>query len=111
MNFASPTSQDPRKKLELRRCGLSHINSAVGTALFTVNVGSASYQLTDEYGESCYSGSLSDGSLGIPMSLRASRDGSELDGRAYTFTVTATNGGGTSVSNSATSIVPHDQRK
>ena len=76
-----------------------------------MNVRSASYQLTDDYGEFSYSGSLSDGPFGIPLSLRASRDGNDLDGRVYAFTVTATNGGGTSVSNSATSIVPHDQRK
>jgi hypothetical protein len=91
--------------------GTNYISSDVGTASFTVNAGSASYQFTDEYGEFSYSGSLSDGSFGIPLSLRASRDGSDLDGRVYTFTVTATNGGGSSVSNSATSIVPHDQRK
>ena len=86
-------------------------NSDASTAVSaTINAGSASYQLVDEYGEFSYSGSLI-GSYSIPLSLRATRLGTDMDGRFYTFTITATNGGGTSVNATAISNVPHDQRK
>jgi len=86
-------------------------NSDPGSASFTIQAGSASYVLTDEYGEFSYTGSITGGTYSIPLSLRASRNGYDLDGRPYTFTVTATNGGGATVTATALCIVLHDQRK
>lgn len=72
--------------------------------------GSAKYTLADEYNICSTKGVLSE-NYNVSLPLVASRLGTDMDGRVYTFTVTATNGGGVSVTGVATSTVPHDQRK
>jgi hypothetical protein len=73
----------------------------------------ATYAVADEYGRVQPSGPVTVGAGGaysFTFQLQASRLGSDLDGRLYTITVTATNNTGKSRSQTATVIVPHDQR-
>lgn len=86
------------------------VNSVVGNKPFDVLAGSLSYKLVDEYGVYTKSYTLSS-NFNLPIQLMASRLGTDMDGRDYTFIVTATNGGGVSVNASTVSNVPHDQRK
>lgn len=86
------------------------VNSAVGSKTFTVAPGSLSGKLVDEYGVYTKEYVLTT-SFTLPLQLMASRLGTDKSGRNYTFTITATNGGGGTVTGtSAVSNVPHDQR-
>lgn len=76
-------------------------------------VTSAMYAVKDEYGKVQPSGSIAVGAGGafsFVMPLEASRLGADLDGRVYRVTVTATNVGAMTGSQTANIIVPHDQR-
>jgi hypothetical protein len=86
------------------------VNSAVGSRNFTVAPGSLKGKLVDEYGVYTKEYMLTS-SFTLPLQLMASRLGTDKTGRDYTFTITATNGGGTTATGvSAVSNVPHDQR-
>jgi|GEM_PF-3277556 hypothetical protein len=85
------------------------VDSLPGTMTFNVLPGSLSFNLVDEYGVYTHSYTLSS-NFTLSLQLMASRLGTDMDGRDYTFTVTATNGGNQSVSTSTVSNVPHDQR-
>ncbi|MCX6138877.1 MAG: hypothetical protein NTV54_15470 [Ignavibacteriales bacterium] len=63
------------------------------------------YDLTDEYGQITYHGTVPANATGITLNLEASREGSDKTGRYYTFTLT--NGGGSSTT---TVVCPHDKR-
>ncbi len=72
----------------------------------------ASYALADEYGAN-QAGPLTigaNGSYSVTIYVQAWREGTDRDGRSYSFTASATNETGTGVSNAAISSVPHDQR-
>ncbi|MGB4398125.1 MAG: hypothetical protein WBJ10_02060 [Daejeonella sp.] len=86
------------------------VNSAVGNSTFTVAPGSLKGKLVDEYGVYTKEYVLTS-SFTLPLQLMASRLGTDKTGRDYTFTISATNGGGATVTGaSAVSNVPHDQR-
>jgi|SRR5579859_84617 len=77
-----------------------------------VNVNSAAYAVTDEYGEVQPHGAITLGAGGaysFSILLQASRLGSDLDGRRYTVTVGAKDNAGNSGSNASALTVPHDQ--
>lgn len=85
------------------------VNSLPGNMIFNVLPGSLSYKLVDEYGVYTQSYTLSS-NFTLPLQLMASRLGTDMNGRDYTFIVTAINGANQSVSASIVSNVPHDQR-
>lgn len=73
---------------------------------------SAAYAVKDEYGEVQPSGPVTLGAGGayaFSVLLQASRLGTDLDGRLYTITVSASNNAGKTESQSGVVIVPHDQ--
>jgi FG-GAP-like repeat len=75
---------------------------------------SAAYDVKDEYGKLQPSGPVIVGIGGVysfTAWLQASRSGTDLDGRLYTVTVTASNNAGKTGSQSDTVIVPHDQER
>jgi hypothetical protein len=75
-------------------------------------VRTATYAVKDEYGEVQPSGSVTWGSGGaysFTVLLQASRLGTDLDGRLYTVTVSASNNAGKTGSQAGTVIVPHDR--
>lgn len=86
------------------------VNSSAGSNTFNVAAGSLRFKLVDEYGVYTKDYTLSS-NFTLPLQLMASRLGTDMNGRDYTFTITATNGAGIPVSTSAVSNVPHDQRK
>lgn len=72
----------------------------------------AAYAVKDEYGEVQPSGPVSLGAGGaysFTAWLQASRFGTDLDGRLYTITVSASNNTGKTGSQAGTVIVPHDR--
>jgi hypothetical protein len=72
------------------------------------------YAVIDEYGQVQPSGSFTvgaDGSYSFGVTLIASRDGNDKDGRTYTINVIATDQIGNVGSCSAVVTVPHDQGK
>jgi hypothetical protein len=74
---------------------------------------SAAFSVADEYGAVQPSGPLAvaaDGSYSVHVSLEARRDGSDLDGRKYAVTVTASDLAGNVGTASFVVLVPHDQR-
>ena len=73
---------------------------------------SASYAVIDEYGEIQPSGpvTLSAAAYSFTVLLPASRLGTDLDGRLYTITVSASNNAGKTESQVGAVIVPHDRR-
>jgi len=76
-------------------------------------VTSASYAVKDEYGKVQPSGSIAVGAGGafsFVVPLEASRLRADSDGRVYRVTVTATNVGAMTGSQTDSIIVPHDQR-
>jgi len=78
-----------------------------------VNVTSAAYSVTDEYGEVEPAGAITlgaGGSYSFTVLLQASRLGTDLDGRHYTITVRASDNSGNSGSQASGVTVPHDQR-
>ena len=79
-----------------------------------VKASTAAYVVTDEYGQVHPSGSVDlqpDGSYSFTIQLRASRRGTDLNGRRYVVTVTANNGAGAPGSATIAVIVPHDRRR
>jgi uncharacterized repeat protein (TIGR03803 family) len=77
-----------------------------------VNASTATFSVADEYGQVQPSGSVAVGSGGaysFSISLQASRNGNDLDGRQYTVTVSAKDNAGNLGSASTMVTVPHDQ--
>jgi hypothetical protein len=75
-------------------------------------VKTAAYVVTDEYGEVQPSGPVTlgpGGAYSFTVLLQASRLGTDLDGRLYTITVSASNNGRKTGSRAGSVIVPHDQ--
>jgi hypothetical protein len=75
-------------------------------------VTSAAYAVTDEYGQVQPSGAVTlraGGTYSFTVLLQASRLGTDLDGRLYTITVSASNNAGKTGSQAGSVIVPHDQ--
>lgn len=80
----------------------------IQTAIFTGSVSdfdTAWYTLTDEYGETSLSGSITTALFTIPQPLSAIANANDTDGRMYIFTVTAV--GSLTVSASDTIVVPY----
>jgi len=76
-----------------------------------VNLSSAAYSVTDEYGKVQPTGAVTlgaGGSYSFTVLLQASRLGSDLDGRHYTITVRASDNAGNSGSQASAVTVPHD---
>jgi hypothetical protein len=72
----------------------------------------ASFQVTDEYGLVQPSGSIAvndDGSYRLQLSLTASREGSDRNGRTYRVTVSAKDKAGNLGSGQTEVHVPHDR--
>ncbi len=77
-----------------------------------VDPSSATFQVTDEYGLVHPSGSIAvndDGSYRVQVSLTASREGSDRDGRTYSITVSAKDKAGNLGSGKTEVHVPHDR--
>jgi hypothetical protein len=75
-------------------------------------VTTAAYAVTDEYGQVQPRGPLTLGAGGaysFTVLLRASRLGTDLNGRLYTITVSASNNEGKTGSQAGAVVVPHDQ--
>jgi FG-GAP-like repeat len=73
---------------------------------------SAAYAVADEYGEIQPSGVVTlraGGVYSFTVLLQASRLGTDLDGRLYTITVSASNNAGKTGSQAGPVIVPHDR--
>jgi len=82
-----------------------------GTACTTK---SAAYSVKDEYREIPPHGPVNwgpEGAYTFTVWLQASRLNTDMDGRLYTVTVSASNNDGKTGSQAATVIVPHDQRQ
>ena len=78
-----------------------------------VNASTASYAVTDEYGQVQPKGSVplkSDGSYSFTIQLQALRNEDDSDGRQYTITVGAQDNAGNKGSAATGVSVPHDQR-
>lgn len=77
-----------------------------------VNVNGAAYVILDEYGAVHPRGAIAlslKGSYSLTVWLRASRRGTDMDGRRYTVIVRARDNAGNVGSKKSTVIVPHDQ--
>jgi hypothetical protein len=77
-----------------------------------VNLVSAVYSVTDEYGQVQPQGAITlgvGGSYSFTVLLQASRLGSDLDGRQYIITVNASDNAGNTASQASVVTVPHDQ--
>jgi hypothetical protein len=75
-------------------------------------VTTAAYAVTDEYGEVQPTGPVTlgpGGAYSFTLLLQSSRLGTDLDGRLYTITVSASNNAGKTVSQAGAVIVPHHQ--
>ncbi len=70
--------------------------------------GGASYELTDEYNQVHYTGTVAAGLYSVKLRLKDRSVWFDRDGRQYTFTITATNSAG-SASASVTVTVPRDR--
>jgi probable HAF family extracellular repeat protein len=80
----------------------------------TIPPGGNTYAVIDEYGQVQPSGSIAlsaDGSYSFGVSLVASRNGNDQDGRTYTIVVSSRDTNGNNASCSAVVTVPHDQGK
>ena len=79
-----------------------------------VDLGSARYAVTDEYGAVQPNGAITvaaNGTFSVDIPLLASRLGDDADGRKYTIRVTAKDLLGNEGSASVIVVVPHDQGK
>jgi hypothetical protein len=77
-----------------------------------VNASSAAYVVADEYGQIQPSGSLTlraNGSYSFTISLQASPNGNDQDGRHSTITLSAKDNAGNLGAASTIVTVPHDQ--
>jgi hypothetical protein len=75
-------------------------------------VQTAAFAVKDEYGEVQPSGPVTLGPRGaysFTVLLQAARLGTDLDGRLYTISVSASNNAGKTGSQASAVIVPHDQ--
>lgn len=73
----------------------------------------AAWAVTDEYGKVQPNGAITlgpEGTYSFTVLLKASRLASDIDGRVYTVTVSASNNASQTGSEATTIIVPHDQR-
>jgi len=97
-------------------------NNKPFTVLFTGSIESAEgcqlsgawYSLSDEYGELDETGDVtvqSDGSFSVEVTMLASRDGKDKDGRTYTVVFGAENEAGTTEGGETAIVVSHDNRK
>jgi hypothetical protein len=88
------------------------ISGSITDTVDGVNAATAAFAVTDEYGSVQPSGSItlgSGGSYSFTISLQASRQGSDKDGRQYTIVVSAQDSAGNLGSASTVVTVPHDQ--
>jgi hypothetical protein len=88
------------------------VSGTITDASTGCNVRTAAYEVTDEYAEVQPSGTVTlglGGTYTFTVWLEASRIGTDLDGRLYTVTVSASNNVGKTGSQAATIVVPHDQ--
>jgi len=77
-----------------------------------VNPSTATFSVTDEYGQVQPSGNLTlnpDGSYNFMIQLLASREGGDRDGRQYKITVSVQDNAGNKASAVTVVTVPHDQ--
>jgi hypothetical protein len=75
-------------------------------------IATASYAVNDEYGQVQPSGRVTlgpGGAFSFPVLLQASRFGTDINGRLYTVTVSASNSDNKTSSRSGAVVVPHDQ--
>jgi hypothetical protein len=88
------------------------ISGTITDAGSGVDRGSAMFRVTDEYGVVQPFGAVTandDGTYVVEIMLKASRDGSDLDGRTYRVTVTAADKSGNLGSGETEVQVPHDR--
>ena len=88
------------------------ISGVLSDATSGLDLSSASFTVADEYGTVQPSGPVTlnpDGSYAFTISLEASRDGGDHNGRTYTITVTAGDLAGNRVTATTVVTVPHDQ--
>jgi glycosidase len=88
------------------------ISGAITDNLSGVDPSTAAFAVVDEYGQIQPSGPVSldsGGSYSFTISLQASRNGNDKDGRHYTITVSASDLGGNLGSAATVVTVPHDQ--
>ena len=77
-----------------------------------VNASTATYEVKDEYGQIQPTGTISlgpGGTYSFIVLLRASRRGSDLNGRHYRITVRGKDNAGNATSKSVTVTVPHSK--
>ena len=89
------------------------VSGAITDAASGVQVASAAFAVSDEYGVIQPSGAITlgpGGQYAFTVLLQASRKGTDTDGRRYTVTVRAADNAGNVSTASAMVIVPHDQR-
>ena len=89
------------------------VSGTITDATSGVDLTSAVYSVSDEYGRVQPSGPLviaADGSCTITIGLEARRDGTDRDGRAYHITLRAQDIAGNTSAKTITVIVSHDQR-
>jgi hypothetical protein len=88
------------------------LSGTITDARSGVNLSSAAYSVTDEYGKVQPTGAITlgaGGSYSFTPLLQASRRGSDLDGRHYTITVHASDNVGNAASQASVVTVRHDQ--
>jgi glycosidase len=88
------------------------ISGAITDNLSGVDPSTAAFNVVDEYGQIQPSGPVSlgaGGSYSFTVSLQASRNGNDKDGRQYTITVSAKDLAGNPGSAATVVTVPHDQ--
>lgn len=88
------------------------VSGAITDAMSGVNAGTATFEVTDEYGLIQPSGSVmlgTDGRYAFTVALQAARRGDDQDGRLYRVTVRAGDNAGNTNFTSTVVIVPHDQ--
>jgi glycosidase len=88
------------------------VSGAISDSLSGVDPGSVTFSVADEYGSVQPSGPVSlgpGGTYSFAVSLLASRNGSDHNGRLYTITVSAKDLAGNPGSASTVVTVPHDQ--
>ncbi|HEV2395335.1 MAG TPA: alpha-amylase family glycosyl hydrolase [Candidatus Sulfotelmatobacter sp.] len=90
------------------------VSGAITDSLSGVNPSTAAFSVVDEYGTVQPNGPVtlgSGGSYAFTVSLQASRNGNDMDGRQYTITVSAQDFAGNVGSAATVVTVPHDQRQ
>ena len=88
------------------------VSGTITDSLSGVNPSTAAFAVVDEYGSVQPSGPVTlgtGGSYSFKVSLQASRNGNDKDGRQYSITVSAKDYAGNLGSAAAIVTVPHDQ--